>query len=268
MTHERLRPRNREVHPPAAEREPDPRDREDRRVDAPAGLAVDERVERGDGAEDDLSQRDDDQQPVALGDVMRVPRRRHLALCDERRGHLDHDEQPEQRQAERDGRLQDHEQDPAELQRPDHHDVRPRRRGAVGIVPDDLRPQEQQREPHDDVARDHHAVVERLAAVERREHLRQPEREDDHPRHLHHRRDAEHRVVGVVGGREPRVVQPRPAHCEGREHEPADRHGGVPLSEVVGEARRRPCRRPRRWSGRTAAPAASRHGGARTDHGR
>jgi hypothetical protein len=77
-----LGPRHREVHPPETEREPDARDGEHRGVDGPAGLAVHQRVERGDDAEDDLAEHDDHQQPVALGDVVRVPWRVDLALGD------------------------------------------------------------------------------------------------------------------------------------------------------------------------------------------
>ena len=72
--------------------EPDAGDRQQRRVDRPARLAVDERVQRGDGADDHLAERDDHEQPVALGDVLRVPRRLGLALGDERAGDLEREQ--------------------------------------------------------------------------------------------------------------------------------------------------------------------------------
>ena len=55
------------------------------------------------------------------------------------------------------------------------------------------------------------------------------------PDHLHHRRQPEHPVVGVVGGREPRVAQPRPADRDRGEHEPADARADVILGDVVGQ---------------------------------
>src|SRR5919201_614573 len=48
---EHLGPRHREVHPPAPEGQADAGEGQQCRVDAPARLAVDDRVERRDGAE-------------------------------------------------------------------------------------------------------------------------------------------------------------------------------------------------------------------------
>jgi hypothetical protein len=97
----------------------------------------------------------------------------------------------------------------------------------------DLPPQEQQRYAHDHVARNDDAVVERVAVVDRRERLRQAERDHDDTEHLHHGRQPEHPIVGVVGRREPRVAQPRPAHGERCEREAADARADVVLRDVV-----------------------------------
>jgi len=103
------------------------------------------------------------------------------------------------------------------------------------VVAVDLRPQEQGRHAHDHVARHHHAVVERVAVVDRLEHLRQAEREHDHADHLHHRGHPEEPVVGVVGRREPRVVHPRPDDRERREREARDPRPRVAIGDEVRE---------------------------------
>ena len=134
-----------------------------------------------------------------------------------------------------DRQVEEHERDPADLRDPDRDRVRARRRGALGIVARDLQPQGDERDAHDHVARDHHAVVERVAVVDRLEHLRQAEREHDHADHLHERRQPEEPVVGVVGRGEPRVVQPRPDDPEGREREAGDPGARVPVGDEVRE---------------------------------
>src|SRR5204862_3012029 len=79
---ERLGPGHREVHPPAAEREADAGESKQRGFRGPARLAVYERIERGDRADDDLAERDDRQQAKALRDVVRVPGSAALAFGD------------------------------------------------------------------------------------------------------------------------------------------------------------------------------------------
>ena len=71
---EQLAARDHEVHPPHAERQPDAGEAHERGLDGPP-LGAHDGVERGDRAEDHLAERDDRQQPVPLGDVVRVPRR-------------------------------------------------------------------------------------------------------------------------------------------------------------------------------------------------
>ena len=70
---QQLAARDHEVHPPHAERESDAGEPDERCLDGPS-VGAHDGVERGDGAEDHLAERDDRQQPVALGDVVRVPR--------------------------------------------------------------------------------------------------------------------------------------------------------------------------------------------------
>ena len=113
--------------------------------------------------------------------------------------------------------------------------VRAGRGRSLVIVARDLPPQEDQRHAHDHVARHHHAVVQRAAAHRSTEHRLQSERKHDDADHLHHRRQAEDPVVGVVGRREPRVVQPRPGDGERGEGEPEDARADVVLGDVVGQ---------------------------------
>ena len=63
-----------------AEREQRAAERHERGLDRPA-LLLDDRRDREDRAEHDLAEGDDDEQPVALGDVVGMPRRAaHPAL--------------------------------------------------------------------------------------------------------------------------------------------------------------------------------------------
>ena len=158
-----------------------------------------------------------------------------LALGEERAEELERDQHGEAAKLAPIERSGDGERDPADLGDADRGHVRAGRRRPLGIVARDLPPQEDQRHAHDHVARDHHAVVQRAAVIDRREHLLQPERQHDDPDHLHHRRQAEDPVVGVVGRGEPRVVQPGPAHGEGGEGEAQDAGADVVLGDVVGQ---------------------------------
>ena len=157
---------------------------------------------------------------------------------------------------------------PAGLGHDDRDDVRPARLAPRRVLAGGARPLEDHRHAHDDVARDHHPVVDGLALVDRLEHRRQAEREHDHPDHLHHRRQPVDPVVGVVGRGEPREVDPRPDDREAsRGRSRAGRPGSAPRPR---SARARPprSRRRRRTSGRTAARAAWRCGGPRAGRAR
>ena len=60
------------IHPPQAERESGSRDADQRGIQRPT-LLLDHRRQRGDRAHDSLAQRNDGEQAVALGNVMRMP---------------------------------------------------------------------------------------------------------------------------------------------------------------------------------------------------
>jgi hypothetical protein len=156
-----------------------------------------------------------------LGD----PRSREL---DERQQHHAHDRDGERR-------VGDQQRHPAGLGDQDRLDVRHARRASVGIMARGAPPLDDHRHPHDHVAGDHHAVVDRSAFVDRLEHLGQPEGEHDHADHLHHRGQAVDPVVGVVGRCEPREVDPRPVDREGGEREPEQARLDVVLGEEVGQ---------------------------------
>ena len=181
-------------------------------------------------------ERDDHQQPVALGDVVRVPRRGRLALGHERAAELEGDQHDEHRDS---SRRRERRRWRATTQPTWAMPIVAMYERAAGARSGSWRETCHHRktsaDAHDHVARHHHAVVERAAAIDRREHLLQPERQHDDADHLHHRRQAEDPVVGVVGRREPRVVQPRPAHGERGEREPDDAGADVVLGDVVGQ---------------------------------
>ena len=103
MPRQDLPARQDEVDPPHPERERRPGEAEDDDVERPAGaLGADQRVDGDRRAEQALPQRDDHQQPVALGDVVGVPGRAALAgLGEHRPGELD--EQQDGDPHERDG---------------------------------------------------------------------------------------------------------------------------------------------------------------------
>ena len=105
-------------------------------------------------------------------------------------------------------------------------------------------------------------------SLDRGEHRRKTEREDDDADHLQHRHQAVDPVVGVVGRREPAEVDPRPADGERREGErgqPRCRRGP---RRVDGRTPTPRCRTRPRTSGRTTTPAASPSGAAHTGRGR
>ena len=73
--------------------------------------------------------------------------------------------------------------------------------------------------------------------LDRGEHARQAERQDQHADHLHHGGDAEDPVVGVVGRGEPREVGPGPADAEAREAEAEQGRQVVALRQRMSELR-------------------------------
>ena len=87
-----------------------------------------------------------------------------------------------------------------------------------------------------DVAGDHDPVVEVLARVRcSRSTCGNAEGQDDDADHLHERRDPEQPVVVVERGREPRVVDPGPAHANTGRRIRRARLQTCPVGEVVGE---------------------------------
>ena len=226
-----------EVDPPHPERERRPGEAEDDDVERPAGaLGADQRVD-GDGrAEQALAQRDDHQQPVALGDVVGVPRRAAVAGLGEHRPgelHEQQDRDPHERDADR--RLGDQQDDPPGLGHQERLTYFVAGGAARRVLAGGAQPLEDQRQAHDDVAGHHDPVVDRVAVVEGREHVGQAEGEDQHAQHLHHRGQPEDPVVGVVGRGEPGEVDPRPRDAERGEGEPEQRRPDVALGEQMGQ---------------------------------
>ena len=147
-----------------AKMRPMPGDRDGPGRDRPPGRAVDDGVDRGDRADDPLAERDDHQEPVPLRDVMCVPGRPAAPpLGDERSGYLDGDQHERDGEGRLDRQVDDREHDPEDLRHGDRPDVDGRRGPTGWVVTRNLRPQEDHRHAHHDVAGDHDAVVERVA---------------------------------------------------------------------------------------------------------
>lgn len=172
--------------------------------------------------------------------MVRVPRRRGAvlgaaSLRDERARNLDEegDESASEREDER--QREDRDDDPEDLRH--RHEDRVRDGGGSVLLAalGRAKPLADEGEAHNYVARDHDAVVEDLALVDGLEHRREPERQDDHTSHPHHREQSEEPVVGLEGRGEPREVDPSPDKREHREAEADDRRASVALGDAMGE---------------------------------
>ena len=157
------------------------------------------------------------------------------ALGEHRPGelHEQQDRDPHERDGER--RLGDQQGDPPGLGHQERRGVLVAGRAARRVLPCGAQPLEDQRQAHDDVAGHHDPVVDRVAVVQGREHVRQAEREDQHAQHLDHRGEPEDPVVGVVGRGEPGEVDPCPRDAERGEGEPEQRRPDVPLGQEMGQ---------------------------------
>ena len=193
-----------------------------------AGESLLDRVGR---REDRLAQHDEREEPVALGDVVRVPGCTCGALGPHRHRQLAQHTQRPQVAAQR----QRHEQEraPREHHAADTDGVAPGRRACGRVRASGAHPLRHEADAHDGVAERGHGEVVRL---EGRGHTG---REHQHAGHLHERGGAIERVVGVVGRGEPRVVHPRPPDAEERHHEAEHARGDVALDDGVVEVRRR-----------------------------
>ena len=88
-----------------------------------------------------------------------------------------------------------------------------------GILSCRAQPLKHEGDAHDHVAEHHDRVVEVFAVLDGGEQAWQADRQDQHADHLHHRDDPEDPVVCVIGRREPREIDPRPADAKAREAE-------------------------------------------------
>ena len=158
--------------------------------------------------QDALAEHDDREQAVALGDVVRVPRRHPGPLGPHRHGELGDDKQEEDREA---GIVrQQQPQQPRHLHDRDAQHEPVRGLPVLGVAARRPRPLGQHRDPHDDVA---DGAGEEVLAAER---VVDAGGEDEHSRHLHEGEQPVGHVVGVVGRGEPGEVHPGPP--DGEEH--------------------------------------------------
>ena len=104
-----------------------------------------------------------------------------------------------------------------------------------GILPGRAQPLEHHGDAHDHVAEHHDRIVEVFAVLDRGEHARQADRQDQHADHLHHGDDPENPVVGVIGRGEPGEIDPGPADGEARKAEADQGRRVVALRQRMGE---------------------------------
>ena len=201
-----------------------------RRVPPGAGLGAGgrgrhrplDRLHRG---EDHLTEDDDRQQPVALGDVVRMEGRVPVPLfCEQRHEQLEPDEQEEG--GDEPGLGDAEACDPEQLDDGDAPGVPQRGLPPLGVAGGRPQPQRDHGEPHDRVAQHHRR---RLAVGEDVGH---PGREEQRADHDDEGEQAEDDVVVVVRRREPRVVHPRPPDREPG-HRVADDRRVVRVGEPV-----------------------------------
>jgi len=191
-----------EVEPPGAVHDQETaRDDRCERHHTRAGRALDG-VRRG---EDRFTERDDRKEAVALGDVVRVPRGRRLALGPSRHRELGDDQRPEAR--DRQVRRQPKAEDPKRLDDRDPDDVTNRAWPSFGIRSCRAHPEENERQAHDDVAgRDD------LGAT--LSECRDAACEDQRAGHLQEDEEPVDDVVVVVRRCEPGEVHPGPPNAE------------------------------------------------------
>ncbi|MBG9887286.1 hypothetical protein ABE10_12275 [Bacillus toyonensis] len=133
--------RHGEVQPPERERERRPAERDRAGFPAPP-LLLDDRGDRDDGAQHHFSQRDDDQQAVSLGDMVRMPGRVAAdALRDHRHEHLEDRGDRAQAHHHRDRRVDEDEDDPVDLRDRDQQRVEACRRPMRRVVVSDAQPE-------------------------------------------------------------------------------------------------------------------------------
>ena len=148
----------------------------------------------------------------------------HPLLDEQRAAHLDRDHHREQDKGDTHRTVDDGDDDPSDLRDGDGGRVGQTCGLAGRVLHRGAQPLDHHGHPHHHVAADQNPVVHVVAGGDRREHLRNPERQHQDAHHLQHRRQPVHPVVGVIGRGEPAEVDPRPTDGERGEGE-ADQPG-------------------------------------------
>ena len=104
-----------------------------------------------------------------------------------------------------------------------------------GILPGCAQPLEHHGDAHDHIAEHHDRIVEVPAVLDRGEHARQADGQDQHTDHLHHGDEPENPVVGIIGRGEPGEIDPGPADGEACKAEADQRGGVVALRQRMGD---------------------------------
>ncbi len=213
-----------EVDPPGREADQQPA-AGDRQQFPQRPVLVQRRLD-GDGrGRDRLTEHDQGEQPVALGDVLGVPGGAPAALRVHRHAQLGGDQQQDHRQP---GPVRQEEQHhPADLDGGDAPGVAQRHHPLLALV---ARGDPQ---PLDDQGAAHHQIAEHAHGEVPLEQLGDAGRQDQRPGDLHQGGDPVGDVVGVVGGGEPGEVHPGPPDGEEGEEVAADPRAPVALGQRV-----------------------------------
>ena len=188
---------------------------------------VDRDLEGERDGEHRLAQHDDEEQPVPLGDVVRVPRGGSGLLGVERHGEVcrhEDGEQPDREVSPGD----EQGDDPAGLHDQEAEHVPHGRGAAFGVARRGTQPHQHQSDAHDDVADDPEGEV---GLEDPRDAGSEHQRAED----LQQRQQSVQGVVGVVGRVEPGEVEPRPPDREEGHREVDETVCRMPLDDLVVE---------------------------------
>ena len=215
-----------EVHPPQRKRQHGAAQADQRQVQRPA-KALPHACHRVGGAQHHLAQRDDEQQAVALSNVVGVPGRAVPAFGHDRHRQLARHEQHEG--GPQPFHREPQPRDPQRLHQRDAEREAAAGGGARRVAARGQQPLHHQRQPH-------HRIVQHASAKIAVEQPRHAGREDQHAHRLQHGPQAEHGAV-VVGRGKPGVVHPRPPDGRERGHKAGQRRAGVVLHHAVVQLR-------------------------------
>ncbi len=225
---EAITSRFKEVHPPQREEKHQAgcRDQHEHARD-PASIQCGRHPDRR--RQHAFAEEDDREQPVAFGDVMRMPRGAAPTFRPSRNQQLSHHEDEEGGQQPVSGHQFGGAEQPPDLDQADPGGVAKRGTSASRMLPGGTQPLRDEADTHQEVAeRDGQEVP----IVEGGRHAGGKQKDTGH---LHHGEQPVRDIVGVVRRREPGEVHPRPPDSEEDLKERQRNLPGVPLGDAMGE---------------------------------